>query len=359
MNEIENYRTVFDTDERRWLAVRTRDRAADGQFIYCVATTGVYCRPTCPSKLAKRENVSFYKDFTEAERAGFRPCRRCHPRGNSPAEQRTATVAGACRLIENSESPPALSELARSAGLSRHHFHRVFKQVTGVTPRQYAAARRTARVRSELRSRKSVTEAIYGAGFNSNSRFYERSAETLGMTPGEYRRGGGGVNIRFAIAPCPLGLALVAGTARGICMVAFGGERAALERELREEFPNSSIAKAGREFDAWVKAVVNQIKHPAARMDLPLDIRGTAFQQRVWQALREIPPGRTASYSEVAVSIGRPNAVRAVARACATNPVALIVPCHRVVRTDGGLSGYRWGPERKRKLLKSEGALPG
>jgi len=350
-------RRAYDTDERRWLAVRQRDPDADGQFVYSVATTGVYCRPTCPSRLALRENIAFHETCAEAERAGFRPCRRCRPSGASQRQRHAEAAARACRIIETSDSLPALDALAEAVGLSRHHFHRIFKNVVGVTPRQYAAAHRTGRVRSELRARPSITDAIYSAGFNSSSRFYERSADTLGMTPGEYRSGGKGVPIRYAIAACPLGLVLVAGTARGVCSVCFGNGRTTLERQLRQDFPEASIEKADRAFDAWVGEIVGHLKHPAGRLDLPLDIRGTAFQQRVWQALREIPAGRTASYAEVAARIGQPSAVRAVGRACATNPVAVIVPCHRVVRTNGELSGYRWGVERKRQLLKRERAL--
>ena len=351
-------RHAYSTNEQRWLAVRRRDPAADGQFVYSVATTGVYCRPTCPSRLALRENVAFHYTCADAERAGFRPCQRCRPAGASQRERHAEAAAKACRIIETSDSFPALDALAKAVGLSRYHFHRVFKNVIGVTPRQYAAAHRTGRVRSELRARRSVTEAVYGAGFNSSSRFYERSSETLGMTPGQYRGGGRGVAIQYAVAASPLGLVLVAGTARGICSVRFGNERSALERQLREDFPGASIEQADRAFEGWVNAIVDHLDHPAGRIELPLDIRGTAFQQRVWQALREIPAGQTASYAEVAARIGQPAAVRAVARACATNPVAVIVPCHRVVKTDGALSGYRWGVERKRRLLKLEGASP-
>ena len=347
----------YSTDAQRWLALQRRDPAADGRFVYSVTTTGVYCRPTCPSRLALRENVVFHDTCADAERAGFRPCKRCRPAGVSQRERNAEAAAKACRIIETSEPLPALDALANAVGLSRYHFHRVFKSVVGVTPRQYAAARRTGRVRSELRERRSVTEAIYRAGFNSSSRFYERSSDTLGMTPREYRSGGNGVAIRYAVAASPLGLVLVAGTARGICSVRFGDEPAALQRELRQDFPGASIEKADRAFKGWVNAIVHHLEHPAGVMDLPVDIRGTAFQQRVWQALRGIPAGQTASYAEIAARIGQPSAARAVARACATNPVAVIVPCHRVVRTDGGLSGYRWGVERKRRLLKREGAV--
>src|SRR5437867_3540033 len=324
----ETERGPYATEAQRWLALQQREAGADGQFVYSVATTGVYCRPTCPSRLALRENVAFHYTCADAERAGFRPCQRCRPAGASQRERHVEAAAKACRIIETSESFPALDALAKAVGLSRYHFHRVFKNVIGLTPRQYAAAHRTGRVRSELRARRSVTEAIYGAGFNSSSRFYERSSETMGMTPRQYRNGGRGVAMRYAVAASPLGLVLVAGTARGICSVRFGNERSALERQLREDFPGASIEQADRAFEGWVNAIVDHLDHPAGRIELPLDIRGTAFQQRVWQALREIPAGQTASYAEVAARIGRPAAVRAVARACATNPVAVIVPCH-------------------------------
>ena len=345
---------AYATDKRRWLALQQRDPKADGQFVYSVATTGVYCRPVCPSRLARRENVQFHESCADAERAGFRPCKRCEPSSPSADQRRTEAIAKACKLIEASDAMPSLSELAEAAALSRYHFHRLFKSAVGLTPKQYAMAQRAKRVRSSLRARRSVTEAIYEAGFNSNSRFYERSGETLGMTPSEYRSGGRDVPIRYAIAACSLGLVLVAGTARGICAVRLGDDRAALERELREDFPNASIERGDRSFKAWIDAILAHLKQPANPLDLPLDIRATAFQQRVWQALREIPSGQTLSYAQVAARIGKPSAVRAVARACASNPVALIVPCHRVVRTDGHLGGYRWGIKRKRALLDRE-----
>jgi AraC family transcriptional regulator, regulatory protein of adaptative response / methylated-DNA-[protein]-cysteine methyltransferase len=346
----------YDTNDQRWLAVQQRNPNADGHFVYSVATTGVYCRPTCPARLALRENIAFHNTCADAEQAGFRPCKRCQPTGPSLDKRHAEAAAKACRLIETADSLPSLDELANNVGLSRYHFHRIFKKIVGVTPRQYFASHRTSRVRSELRAQSSVTQAIYGAGYNSSSRFYERSAETLGMTPGEYQNGGDGTIIRYAFAACPLGLALIAGTARGICSISFGNDRAALEADLRKSFPKASFEKADRSFDAWVKTIVDHIKTPASRIDLPLDIRGTAFQQRVWQALREIPVGQTTSYSELAARIGQPSAVRAVARACATNNIAAIIPCHRVIGTNGSLTGYRWGIERKRQLLKQEQA---
>ena len=348
---------AYQTTEDRWLALQNRDPLADGRFVYSVATTGIYCRPVCPSKLALRENIAFHDTCAAAEKAGFRPCKRCQPNGLSQTERHTAAVEKACRLIESAESPPSLQELAAAVEMSRYHFHRIFKQITGVTSGKYAAAGRSEKVRTALRKNSSVTDAIYDAGFNSSSRFYENSGEILGMSPVEYQRGGQGVTIRHAITPCPLGLVLVAGTARGICRVSFGYDRASLENEIRESFPNATLAKPDKTFTAWVKNLVTHLKRPSGKLDLPLDIRCTAFQQRVWQALCEIPPGETASYTEVANRIGKPTAARAVARACATNPIAVAIPCHRVVGTNGGLTGYRWGIERKQQLLQQEGAI--
>ena len=268
-----------------------------------------------------------------------------------------AAVAKACRLIESAASSLTLDQVAAAVEMSRYHFHRVFKQITGVTPGKYATAHRSKMVRETLLTKSSVTAAIYDAGFQSSSRFYENSAETLGMSPTEYQRGGKGVTIRYAITPCPLGIVLVAGTARGICRVSFGYDRESLEREVRGIFSQATFEKPDKTFTAWVKNLVAHLKRPGEKLDLPLDIRCTAFQQRVWQALREIPPGETASYSEIAAKIGKPTAARAVARACATNTIAVAIPCHRVVGTNGALTGYRWGIERKQQLLQQEGCL--
>jgi AraC family transcriptional regulator, regulatory protein of adaptative response / methylated-DNA-[protein]-cysteine methyltransferase len=344
----------FVTADERWAAVVRRDAAADGRFYYSVRTTGVYCRPSCAARRARRENVAFHATCAEAEAAGFRPCKRCRPNEAALAERQAAAVAGACRLIEQAEEAPSLDALARSAGLSRFHFHRVFKAVTGVTPKAYADAHRARRVRDELTQRETVTEAIYGAGFNSSGRFYAASASLLGMTPTEFRAGGEGASIRFAVGECSLGSVLVAATEKGVCTIHFGDDPDALVRDLQDHFPKAQLIGGDADFEQLVAQVVAFVEAPAKALDLPLDVRGTAFQQRVWQALRKIPPGSTASYTEIAHRIGAPQSVRAVAAACAANVLAVAIPCHRVVRNDGALSGYRWGIERKRALLERE-----
>jgi AraC family transcriptional regulator of adaptative response/methylated-DNA-[protein]-cysteine methyltransferase len=346
----------FATADARWQAVKRRDRAADGVFYYSVLTTGVYCRPSCASRLPRRENVAFHATCEAAEAAGFRPCKRCRPNEVSLAERQASAVTRACRLIEEAEEPPSLDALARTAGMSRFYFHRVFKAVTGVTPKAYAQAHRAERVRDELAQRATVTEAIYGAGFNSSGRFYAASPDLLGMTPTEFRSGGNGASIRFAVGDCSLGSILVAATSKGVCAILLGDDPDTLVRDLQDRFPKAHLIGADAAFEGLVARVVGFVEAPAQGLDLPLDVRGTAFQQRVWQALRRIPSGSTASYAEIAQRIGRPKAVRAVAQACAANGIAVAIPCHRVVRTDGALSGYRWGVERKRALLEREKA---
>jgi AraC family transcriptional regulator of adaptative response/methylated-DNA-[protein]-cysteine methyltransferase len=346
----------YATDQERWEAVVRRDRSADGEFYYSVRTTGVYCRPSCASRLARRENVRFHLNCADAERAGFRPCKRCRPGAPALDEQHAAAVAKACRLIERSEESPDLSALADAAGMSRFHFHRVFKALTGLTPKAYAAAHRAQRIRDELSRSGSVTAAIYDAGFNSNGRFYATSAQVLGMSPTSFRSGGKGEAIRFAIGECTLGSILVAATDKGICAILLGDDPDALARDLQDRFANAELIGGDRDFEQRIAQVVGFVEAPAVGLDLPLDVRGTAFQQRVWRALRDIPAGETASYSQIAGRIGSPKAVRAVAQACAANPLAVAIPCHRVVRNDGGLSGYRWGVERKRALLDREAA---
>ena len=346
----------FATDDARWQAVQRREAAADGAFYYSVLTTGVYCRPSCAARLPRRENVAFHASREAAEAAGFRPCQRCRPNEASVAERHASVVADACRVMEEAEEAPDLDALARTAGMSRFYFHRVFKAVTGITPKAYADAHRAERVRDELAQSATVTEAIYGAGFNSAGRFYAASPDLLGMTPTEFRSGGNGASIRFAVGECSLGSILVAATDKGVCAILFGDDPDALVRDLQDRFPKAQLIGADADFERLVATVVGFVEAPARGLDLPLDVRGTAFQQRVWQALRRIPSGSTASYAEIAGRIGRPRAVRAVAQACAANAIAVAIPCHRVVRTDGSPSGYRWGVERKRMLLERERA---
>ena len=346
----------FATDDERRAAVAGRDSRADGTFWYSVRTTGVYCRPGCAARLPRWENVSFHDTREDAERAGFRPCRRCRPDQAGLDEERAGAVARACRMIAEAEETPGLDALARAVGMSRYHFHRVFKAATGVTPAGYAAAVRAERVRGELEGSGTVTEAIYGAGFNSSGRFYASSSAVLGMTPTSYRSGGTGTSIRFAVGECSLGSILVAATDKGVCSIMLGDEPDDLVRRLQDRFPRAELVGADDRFEQVVARVVGFVEAPGRGLDLPLDVRGTAFQQRVWQALSEIPAGSTASYTDVAGRVGSPNAVRAVARACASNPLAVAIPCHRVVRKDGGTSGYQWGAERKQALLDREAA---
>ncbi len=345
----------FDDDDARLAAVRRRDRAADGRFVYSVRTTGVYCRPSCAARPALRENIAFHATCVEAERAGFRPCKRCRPNEATREEQQAAVIAHACRAIERADDAPSLDALAEAAGMSRFHFHRVFKEQTGVTPKSYVVAHRARRVRAGLTTSETVTQAIYGAGFNSNGRFYATSGERLGMTPSAYRRGGKGTAIRFAVGECSLGSILVAATGKGVCAIALGDDPDALVRNLQDQFPKAELIGGDHDFEQLVAKVVGFVEAPGQGLDLPLDVRGTAFQQRVWALLREIPAGSTASYTDIAVRLGQPAAVRAVAQACAANKLAVAIPCHRVVRQDGALSGYRWGVERKRALLAREG----
>ena len=344
----------MNAKDPRWAAVAVRDPSADGKFFYSVKTTGVYCRPSCASRPARRENVEFHTTAVAAARAGFRPCKRCKPDEPPLAAQHAATIARICRRIEGADAAPSLAALAREAHMSRFHFHRVFKAVTGLTPRGYAAARRAERVRRELGRGRTVTEAIFDAGFNSGGRFYATSDELLGMTPTEYRAGGTHAQIRFAVGQCSLGAILVARSAKGVCAILLGNDPDELVRDLQDRFPRANLIGADRDFEALVAKIVGFVEAPAVGLDLPLDVRGTAFQQRVWQALRKIPAGSTATYSDIAKRIGAPKSVRAVAQACAANPIALAIPCHRVIRRDGALSGYRWGVERKRALLERE-----
>ncbi|HYE00106.1 MAG TPA: bifunctional DNA-binding transcriptional regulator/O6-methylguanine-DNA methyltransferase Ada [Alphaproteobacteria bacterium] len=342
------------TEDERWAAIQARDSRADGAFVFAVVTTGIYCRPSCPARHAKRTNIRFYPDCAAAEAAGFRACKRCTPDGEALAQRHAAAVRRACDLIEASEAPPRLAALAEAAGLSPFHFHRVFKHATGVTPADYAAARRVERLKAELAEGQPVAQAIYGAGYGSGSRVYESAGAMLGMTPARYARGGQGEAIRWAVAPSPLGPLLVAATARGVCAIEFGEDAEALRARLAKRFPKAEIGPDDGALAPWIAAVAAYLDRPSGGLDLPLDIAGTAFQRRVWRALQDIPIGQTLSYAEVAARLGQPKAVRAVARACASNAVALAIPCHRVVGKDGTLTGYRWGVERKRALLEGE-----
>jgi AraC family transcriptional regulator, regulatory protein of adaptative response / methylated-DNA-[protein]-cysteine methyltransferase len=342
-----------DTDPR-WLAVLARDPAADKQFVYAVKTTGIYCRPSSPSRLPRLENVEFFDTAEQAEAAGYRASKRAAADQTLVAEQHAALVTKACQLIEQAENLPPLNELAGHVGLSPFHFHRVFKAATGLTPKAYATAHRARKMRKQLEGGGSVTDALYDAGFNSNSRFYESSNGVLGMKPGEYRAGGANTDIRFAVGQCSLGAILVAQSTRGICAILLGDDPDALVRDLQDKFARANLIGGDHDFEQLIAKVVGFIEAPAIGLDLPLDLQGTAFQERVWQALRSIPVGATASYAEIAAMIGAPKSFRAVAQACGANSLAVAIPCHRVVRSDGNLSGYRWGVERKRILLDRE-----
>ncbi len=339
----------------RWVRILARDKAADGTFWYSVVTTGVYCRPSCPSRACNPGNVVIHDSLEAARATGCRACLRCRP-DDPHGDAATASVVRACRLIDEAGQAVPLAELADAVGLSPQRLHRLFKAATGVTPRAYAGARRAARLRDRLGGGGTVTEAIHDAGYGSSGRFYAEAEAVLGMTPRRYRAGGAGETLRFATSTCSLGAILVAASTRGVAAILIGDDPDRLLRELRDRFSGAQLAGGDRTFEAVVARVVGFVEMPATGLDLPLDIRGTAFQQRVWQALRQIPAGSTASYAEIAAQIGAPGAVRAVAGACAANPLAVAIPCHRVVRHDGALSGYRWGVERKRALLDRESA---
>ena len=336
----------------------TRDARFDGQFVFAVSSTKVYCRPSCPSRRPRRERVSFFRVPEAAEQAGFRACLRCKPRSNAVVDPQLALVQRVCQLLDASGEGETvkLGELAAQVGVSAFHLQRTFKRVMGISPRQYVTARRFGNFKQLVREGESVTNALYDSGFNSSSRVYEQAAEELGMTPATYGRGGRGVAIDYTIVASPLGRLMVAVTERGVCAVQMGDSDAELERDLRAEFPAASIERADASLRSTVEKILNHINNHEPHLDLPLDVRATAFQRQVWEKLRAIPYGQTVSYGDVAKSLGKPGAVRAVGRACATNPVALVIPCHRVVREDATLGGYRWGLERKKKLLAHERA---
>ncbi|MBB2205423.1 bifunctional DNA-binding transcriptional regulator/O6-methylguanine-DNA methyltransferase Ada [Gluconacetobacter takamatsuzukensis] len=352
--EEASVRAARITRDPRWVGIVKRDRGADGRFWYSVTTTQVYCRPSCPSRLARPENTRIHDTVEEARATGARPCRRCDPDGASAEAGRIARVVRACRLIEASEAPPTLAVLARDVGLSPGHFQRVFTGATGLSPRQYAEACRSGRLREALRAAPSVTDALYAAGYGSSSRFYEKAAGMLGMTPSALRRGAPAERLRFAVGESALGAILVASSDKGIVAILLGDDPERLVRDLQDRFPRAEIVGGDRDYEGLVARVVGFVERPGVGLELPVDIRGTVFQQRVWNALREIPAGGTATYAEIARRIGAPAAVRAVANACGANALAVAVPCHRVIRHDGTLSGYRWGVARKAMLLERE-----
>ena len=344
----------YASDNERWQAVVARERQADERFVYAVTTTGVYCRPCCSSRLPRRENVRFFSGADEAERAGFRACRRCRPHEPRAPHPLAHVVVQACRSIECASAPCDLEALAAQADMPSAEFRRLFKSLTGITPARYAKAVRAGRVRRELASGSAVTDACYRAGFGSSGRFYEAAQSMLGMAPGAFRAGGAEATIRFAVGECFLGAILVAATERGVCAIEFGDNPARLVRDLEDRFPRAQLVGGDRQFEALVAQVVGFVERPADGLSLPLDIQGTAFQQRVWQLLQQVPSGEQITYTELARRLGIARSVRAVASACAANRLAVAIPCHRVVRRDGALAGYRWGIERKVKLLERE-----
>ncbi len=346
-------------NDPRWAAVVSRNAEADGRFFYSVKTTGVYCRPSCGARTPRPENVSFHGTPAEAELAGYRPCKRCRPDQGSLQARHGAMVTEVCHRLDSGDPRPSLAQLAREVGISPFHLHRIFKAVTGLTPKAYAEARRALRLQAGLAQGATVTEAAYGAGFNSSGHFYAAANKLLGMGPKHYRAGGRGEVIRFALGACSLGTILVAASQAGVCAIALGDDPEALVREIQDRFPHAELMGGDAHFEQWMAVVVGFVEAPGLGLDLPLDVRGTAFQQRVWQALREIPPGSVTTYSELAQRLGMPGSPRAVARAIAANPIAVAIPCHRVIRIDGGLAGYRWGVVRKQALIQREAEQQG
>ncbi len=343
-------------NEQRWRAVVTRSTAADGVFFYGVVTTGVYCRPSCASRIPNRQNVRFFDTVEQAEGGGYRACKRCTPRHPSPsaARKQRDIVIQACRRIEAADEIPSLQQLAEEVGMSASRLHRRFKDAVGLTPKEYASAVRDQRLRERLVEGHSVTDAVHAAGFESSSRFYAQASSLLGMRASRYRTGGKQESIRFATTKTHLGWMLVAATEAGVCRVEFGDSPDALHERLKQCFPHAQISRAAGHVAEWMQQIVRHLEDPANRLDLPLDIQGTAFQRRVWRALQEIPLGERRTYGELAQSLGVPNAARAVGHACAANPVAVAIPCHRVLPKGGGLGGYRWGTQRKQSLLERE-----
>ncbi len=345
------------TDDARWEAIVARDKHADGSFYYAITTTGIYCYPSCPSRLALRSNTQFFATALDAAQAGFRPCKRCKSDQETPSIRDTQMIAQACRIIEYADQTPSLDDLAQSQQMSRFHFHRLFKSITGITPKAYATAHRANKIRAELSVQDiSITDAAYQSGFNSSGRFYATSTEILGMTPTHFKNGGSSEIIYYSIGTCSFGPILVARSEKGICAILIHNDDNPILADLQKRFPKATLVEDQSDFHHWLAQVIQFIETPKQNLELPLDIRGTVFQQRVWHILQKIPVGTTASYTDIATQLGDPKAVRAVARACAANPIALLVPCHRVIRSDGGISGYRWGVENKLALISREAA---
>lgn len=340
-------------DQQRWSLVKQRKRCEPASFVYAVKTTGIYCRPGCSSRLPRRENVEFYDDIRQARAAGFRPCKRCRPDADDPQQATAEPIQAACKLIEEAEEPLSLEQLSAAVNYSPTYFQRLFRQTVGVTPKAYAAMQRANRVRTRLLDDSSVTGAVYASGYGTMSRFYDESDEVLGMKPSQYRRGGKGVAIHAAVVPTSLGPILIAATDKGLCAIEFGDDEQQMLNQLRERFSDAEIDES-KQFSRWVSEVVSFIDAPGERLSLPLDIQGTAFQRRVWEMLCKVPRGTTTTYAEIATRIGKPNAARAVAGACAANRIAVAIPCHRVIRGDGKIGGYRWGAARKEALLAKE-----
>ena len=341
-------------DDKLWTAVKNRDSGAEGTFVYAVKTTGIYCRPGCSSRLPKRSNVEFYSTAPDAEHAGYRPCKRCSPDSTPIAEVKANLITAACRRIESSPTQPSLAELAAEANMSQGHFHRLFKKLTGITPKEYASSKQSDRFLEALDDGNSITTAVYEAGYSGPGRAYDQLKTRMGMTPSDYGKGAPGITIRYALAECFLGWTLVAATDRGICAVMFGDDPSELPGMLLKRFTKADLRESSPDETEILKRAIAEIDTPPETFSIPLDIIGTAFQKRVWKALMEVPPGETAGYGDIAERIGRPKAVRAVASACGANRIALFIPCHRIIRRDGGLGGYRWGLERKRIILERE-----
>ena len=346
--------STYNTDDRRWHAVVGREQSADGHFYYAVITTGIFCRPSCSAKLPNRENVEYFISSQDAQSSGYRPCRKCRPTETTVKEEAEQKIIKACRIIENSSTVPKLIDLAIALELSPYYFHRLFKKYVGVTPKQFASNYRSRRLKNYLKVSESITEAFYDAGFSSSSGAYNKTQDQLAMKPKVYRAGGVGITIHYGVVECILGWIIIAATDRGICAIEFGDDPAMLPRQLQDRFPKATITKAGPGFSSLIEEVVKYVKAPHDNFNIPLDIQGTAFQQKVWSILKQIEPGQTMSYTEVAEKIGNPNAVRAVATACASNKLAVAIPCHRVISKNGKLGGYRWGVERKKMLLDNE-----